>query len=154
TRDKFFSRLHFLMEVNPPHCRLVDLGSRNGTYVNGQRVAAADLKNGDQIRAGRTILRVVVRPAQEAPLPPPREPGTAGSRAAAPRPSITSWGSKTRALPAGSRPAWPGCLACSASLASSAGSVEPAPLWENSLLCPVCQDLGRSQPQPITGYHI
>ena len=59
-KDKYFSRIHFMMEVNPPECRLIDMGSHNGTYVNGERVLAADLKDGDQIRAGLTILRVSV----------------------------------------------------------------------------------------------
>src|SRR5208282_2667762 len=60
SKDKYFSRVHFMMEVNPPQCRLIDMGSRNGTYVNGERVLAADLKDGDQIRAGHTILRMNV----------------------------------------------------------------------------------------------
>lgn len=61
-KDKYFSRIHFLMEVNPPHCRLVDLGSHNGTYVNGQQVFSCDLQDGDQIRAGHTILRLRLQP--------------------------------------------------------------------------------------------
>src|SRR5262245_14655679 len=58
--DKAFSRLQFMIEVNPPHCRLLDLGSRNGTFVNGEKVLSADLKDGDQIRAGNTVLTVAV----------------------------------------------------------------------------------------------
>src|ERR1700690_4176276 len=60
SKDKYFSRIHFMMEVNPPECRLIDMGSHNGTYVNGELVLAVDLKDGDQIRAGHTILRVNV----------------------------------------------------------------------------------------------
>jgi serine/threonine protein kinase len=56
--DKFFSRIHFLVEVNPPWCRLSDLGSHNGTFVNGRRVTHATLLNGDEIKAGHTVLRV------------------------------------------------------------------------------------------------
>jgi serine/threonine protein kinase len=59
-KDRYFSRIHFMMEVNPPHCRLIDIGSRNGTYVNGERVLAGVLKDGDQIRAGHTVLRLNV----------------------------------------------------------------------------------------------
>ena len=58
--DRYFSRMHFLLEVNPPHCRLLDLGSRNGTRVNGQLVQTADLKNGDLIAAGKTRIQVVI----------------------------------------------------------------------------------------------
>jgi eukaryotic-like serine/threonine-protein kinase len=70
-KDKYFSRIHFMMEVNPPQCRLIDMGSHNGTYVNGEKILTADLKDGDQIRAGHTILRVaVLRGAPAATLPP------------------------------------------------------------------------------------
>jgi eukaryotic-like serine/threonine-protein kinase len=58
TKDKYFSRVHFMVEVNPPQCRVYDMGSTNGTHVNGTEVTLADLRHGDQIRAGHTILRV------------------------------------------------------------------------------------------------
>jgi serine/threonine-protein kinase len=58
--DPYFSRRHFLIEVNPPRCRLLDLNSRNGTSVNNVRVESADLKNGDEISAGHTVFRVSV----------------------------------------------------------------------------------------------
>jgi serine/threonine-protein kinase len=61
-KDRYCSRVHFLIEINPPSCRLVDMGSYNGTHVNGQKVATADLRHGDEIRAGHTILRVTVEP--------------------------------------------------------------------------------------------
>ncbi len=64
-KDRYFSRIHFMMEVNPPHCRLIDMGSHNGTYVNGHRVLSGDLQNGDQIRAGHTILRLTVQAGTE-----------------------------------------------------------------------------------------
>src|SRR5262245_52005075 len=56
--DPYFSRVHFLVEVNPPLCRLVDMNSRNGTQVNGKGTLVADLHDGDEIRAGHTTLRV------------------------------------------------------------------------------------------------
>ena len=52
-KDSHFSRIHFLIEFNPPHCRLMDMQSTNGTLVNGKRVARADLKDGDRIQGGR-----------------------------------------------------------------------------------------------------
>jgi eukaryotic-like serine/threonine-protein kinase len=62
-KDPFFSRHHFLIEVNPPLCRLVDLKSHNGTSVNGQRVSSIDLKDGDEIRGGTTAMLVQIRAA-------------------------------------------------------------------------------------------
>src|SRR4030095_14270336 len=62
--DRFFSRNHCLLEINPPHSFLRDLGSTNGTFVNGQRVREAFLKNGDRIQGGATVLVVEVTAAE------------------------------------------------------------------------------------------
>ena len=64
--DHFFSRVHFLIDVNPRRCRLVDLNSRNGTYVNGRKATALDLKDGDEIRVGHTIMHVAVQVGEPA----------------------------------------------------------------------------------------
>src|SRR5262245_28969089 len=64
--DRLFSRAHFLIDLNPSRCRLVDLNSRNGTHVNGKKVTAIDLKDGDQIRVGRTVLRVSLQAVESA----------------------------------------------------------------------------------------
>src|SRR5947209_7115214 len=56
--DPYFSRLHFLIELNPPLCRLADLKSRNGTLVNAKQVTTIDLQDGDEIQAGQTRLTV------------------------------------------------------------------------------------------------
>ena len=58
--DRYLSRNHCLLEMNPPHSFLRDLGSTNGTFVNGQRVRDAYLNNGDRIQCGETILVVDV----------------------------------------------------------------------------------------------
>jgi len=57
-KDPYFSRIHFMVEVNPPCCRLTDSGSTNGTYVNRRRVESVDLKDGDTIQGGDTVLKV------------------------------------------------------------------------------------------------
>src|SRR5258708_6842262 len=54
--------------VSPPHARIVvdgkrigiiDLGSTNGTYVNGEKISKVELKEGDRILVGTSILRLV-----------------------------------------------------------------------------------------------
>src|SRR4030095_12943425 len=58
--DRYFSRHHCLLEMNPPHSYLRDLASTNGTFLNGHRVKDAYLNNGDRIQCGETILEVEV----------------------------------------------------------------------------------------------
>ena len=58
--DRFFSRHHCLLEIAPPQCFLRDLGSTNGTFVNGQKVSETFLRNGDRIQGGMTVLQVEV----------------------------------------------------------------------------------------------
>src|SRR6185503_17274512 len=60
TNDRFFSRNHCLLEITPPHCFLRDLGSTNGTFVNGKRVSEAFLESGAQIQGGETVLLIEV----------------------------------------------------------------------------------------------
>lgn len=57
-RDKTLSRFHFMVEVNPPFCRLIDMASRNGTFLNDKPVSVAALTDGDEIRGGDTRFRV------------------------------------------------------------------------------------------------
>jgi pSer/pThr/pTyr-binding forkhead associated (FHA) protein len=70
------SRHHCLLELDPPAIRVRDLGSRNGTYVNGLRIGrdmgcelaqdddvpftAFDMGNGDTLRVGDTQFWVTV----------------------------------------------------------------------------------------------
>jgi DNA-binding CsgD family transcriptional regulator len=37
--------------------QIVDLGAKNGTFVNGQRTKVATLEHGDEIQIGRVLLR-------------------------------------------------------------------------------------------------
>ncbi len=69
------SRHHCLLDINPPDARIRDFGSRNGTYVNGEKIGQReahqtpeegaarsfsehDLVDGDEIRLGDTVFRV------------------------------------------------------------------------------------------------
>ncbi len=58
--DRFFSRHHCILEIAPPQTFLRDLGSTNGTFVNGMRVETAHLRSGDRIQGGETVLEVEV----------------------------------------------------------------------------------------------
>ncbi len=58
--DMFLSRRHFEITHAGSSIQLVDLGSSNGTVVNGAPVHAAELRPGDRIELGRTVVRVHV----------------------------------------------------------------------------------------------
>jgi len=72
------SRHHCVFEVEPPTVRIRDLGSSNGTYVNGvligrrsyqkrkfdtelPRQATLELNDGDEVRVGHLVFRVGVQ---------------------------------------------------------------------------------------------
>ncbi|HAH05896.1 MAG TPA: serine/threonine protein kinase [Elusimicrobia bacterium] len=75
--DPFISSNHFLLEVNPPDCELRDLGSKNGTFLNGspcgkrargeapeeaaKRAQAVAVHHGDFIKAGKSEFEVRIR---------------------------------------------------------------------------------------------
>src|SRR4051794_11121419 len=49
------SRHHARVTVTGARVAIADLGSTNGTFVNGERVTAADLMAGDEIRLGAGV---------------------------------------------------------------------------------------------------
>ena len=90
--DTQVSRHHFILEACPPKASLRDLGSLNGTYVNGKKWGGRkkdetpedgakhqypiiELQNGDKITVGQTDLSVTVekgaaQPAVQAGMKP------------------------------------------------------------------------------------
>jgi serine/threonine-protein kinase len=131
-RDRYFSRIHFMIEANPPQARVVDMGSHNGTFLNDQRVTVPTLlAEGDSIEAGNTVLSVslpgALSLASPAALPPPPPPPPA---------------SPTTLLP----PALPpreGCRVCNPREGTTVLSI-----------CPSCQALMLAYPQVLPGYRL
>lgn len=54
--DPNISRVHAQIELVQDEYILTDLGSLNGTYVNGKRIHRTRLNSGDQIKLGKTEL--------------------------------------------------------------------------------------------------
>ncbi|MCI0458266.1 MAG: FHA domain-containing protein [Gemmataceae bacterium] len=66
------SRHHCLLEIDPPFVSVRDLGSKNGTYVNGEMIGRRGwqllgdeeslwgLDEGDEIRVGGSVFRVSI----------------------------------------------------------------------------------------------
>jgi len=63
---------HALLCVQRDHIRVVDLGSKNGTFHNEKRVAAAQAFPGDVLRFSSVKVQLVL--AQEPPPPVPDRP--------------------------------------------------------------------------------
>lgn len=77
------SRRHCQLDVEPPMIRVRDLGSRNGTWLNGNKLESDGgylendsdpvpgnyfpMRDGDELRIGSNILRVRVAQLKEAP---------------------------------------------------------------------------------------
>jgi pSer/pThr/pTyr-binding forkhead associated (FHA) protein len=54
--DAGVSRRHAEIHVVDGRVRVVDLGSTNGTFVDGERVTTAELRDGSTITVGRSRL--------------------------------------------------------------------------------------------------
>lgn len=55
--DPKVSRKHFQVRKDGDGYILVEMKSRNGVYVNGEKVSEKPLVDGDEIQAGDTVLR-------------------------------------------------------------------------------------------------
>lgn len=67
-QDSEVSGTHAVLKVLGGVCRVQDLNSTNGTYVNGRRVDEAPVAHLDEIQLGRTRLSLCI--VEEAELPP------------------------------------------------------------------------------------
>ena len=56
------SRLHCQVTATDDTLQVKDLGSTNGTFVNGKRIKAAQLREGDRLSVGRLELTVSKSP--------------------------------------------------------------------------------------------
>jgi pSer/pThr/pTyr-binding forkhead associated (FHA) protein len=74
-RDKAVSRRHATLRVEGETAVIEDLGSRNGTFVNGERVDdARRLREGDALQLGATVLEVRSSRGETEPFPAPVTP--------------------------------------------------------------------------------
>jgi hypothetical protein len=65
--DDRISRIHSVIEIGAEgHISIIDMGSAEGTFVNGKRVSKGSLRHGDEIRLGG--LRIVLEGAEASAL--------------------------------------------------------------------------------------
>jgi hypothetical protein len=64
--EDMVSRRHAKIMVEAEQVTIQDLGSTNGTFVNGERVKRASLNDGDRVLIGTSIIKLVT---SDAPLP-------------------------------------------------------------------------------------
>ncbi len=82
----YVSRRHLKLVKNDAGYRLEDLNSSGGTYINGKRTAAQDLRPGDSIMLGRAAAELFY-PEQEAHRTDSSPDATAQDHSDDPRPS-------------------------------------------------------------------
>ncbi len=96
--EQAISHEHARLEMTGARCTIQDLGSTNGTYVNGQRIVqSVVLTGGDTIRAGSTTFTFVTReggvpagtlklrdPDPQLPIATRASPAAGGGRVAIP----------------------------------------------------------------------
>lgn len=63
--DPSVSRTHAAIETEGSVPTVRDLGSTNGTFVNGRRVQNEALRDGDDVRFGNTRMRFILRQARD-----------------------------------------------------------------------------------------
>jgi len=65
--EEMVSRKHAKIELKDGRIQIEDLGSTNGTFVNGERIVKGWLKEGDRVLIGSNILKVIVASGEEGP---------------------------------------------------------------------------------------
>lgn len=63
--EEMVSRRHAKIQLKDGTIHIEDLGSTNGTFVNGERIVKSRLKEGDRVLIGSNILKVVSAPMDE-----------------------------------------------------------------------------------------
>ena len=63
------SAVHAILEISPSSAKIYDMNSKNGTFVNGNRVVAETIKVGDKISFGNVSF--TFKKYEEAPELPP-----------------------------------------------------------------------------------
>src|SRR5579883_3503834 len=57
-RDNHLSRIHVAFDFTGGDCTVVDMKSRNGVFVNGERIQRKVVKAGDRVQVGEQVLEV------------------------------------------------------------------------------------------------
>jgi adenylate cyclase len=76
--DPTISRRHAELTAGPDGVALKDLGSSNGTHVNGRRLTTARLAPGDSVSFGKVSYQLEIAPPPSPPVVGPAPVATAG----------------------------------------------------------------------------
>jgi hypothetical protein len=78
--EDMVSRRHARIACDPSGIVIEDLGSTNGTFVNGEKIKRAVLKEGDRVLIGTSILKVVATDGSHPPARGPSQDASFGGR--------------------------------------------------------------------------
>jgi len=146
--DMQCGRVHIIAEITPESCRIHDLGSTNGTFVNGQRVTDAALQPGDVLCIGQTEIQLQVdtpeaQPAVQA-IPEPSAGAKPGAAVPVAVPEVG--GAAFVAVEPEPDANAAQCARCGGTMTDvQAGT---------AALCPRCRDEMREIGEQLPGYHL
>ena len=83
--EEMVSRKHARIAYENDAVVIEDLGSTNGTFVNGEKIKRAQLKEGDRVLIGTSILKVIVMDGSHEQSRPNLEVVAAARRTSSPR---------------------------------------------------------------------
>ncbi|HEX4336045.1 MAG TPA: DUF4388 domain-containing protein [Polyangiaceae bacterium] len=94
--EEMVSRKHAKIELREGKIHIEDLGSTNGTFVNGERIVKGWLKEGDRVLIGSNILKVIAMTAEDSTAGVRKAADTAVPKPAPPRRSTEGGESRMR----------------------------------------------------------
>lgn len=139
--DESISRMHAVIEVtSPEEVHIIDLGSAEGTVINGEKVNKAPLRSGDTVMLGSVSLEVTFGQAAVGATPPPLAAGMVPQAAPAMAPQ-SAMGAPQMAPPAAAPIAAAGGVAARSMYVDlntiedvTKQAIEVVIMWNNSVL--------------------
>ena len=127
-QDALASRYHAAFEASTVGVQVFDLNSRNGVYVNDQRLSVAWLRDGDLVRLGSSSFRAEHRPSENVEITGEHRPVVV----------IPTWASSTaKGVPYR-------CEICGS--AGPVPAIDHEPWWSSvAWICRPCADARKTQ---------
>ncbi len=121
--EDMVSRKHARLTISSDGMKIEDLGSTNGTFVNGERIKRIEVRDGDRILIGTSIMRLVATDVPDA------KPGRTPARVTSPTvPKASAASSPFTTVPPPADTASREVRSTTGTIKTVAGSIEEIPI--------------------------